>query len=736
MRLSERKFRGLRFGVFEADLESHELRKHGLRIKLTGQPFQALTLLLERSGELVTRDDLRQALWPNEPWGNHDQRLNKIVNKIRDALCDSAEGPRYLETVPRMGYRFLLNVEPFGELTNGNGLKLETVATTEIAPSTEPVVKSEPLVKVAAVQRILSTLRWWGLAGVLASLLLVATIANRPLSRRADTLKIFEPAPLTTYVGSELYPSISPDGKQVVFAWDGGARKGSHIYTTPVSGGSAKTITEDARNDYNPVWSFDGQEIAYLRDAGLTRAEVWIVHSDGTGARKLREISRAVTDQSLAWLRGGNWLIAAEQPEQNGPSSLFVISTKTGEQRPLATPSGALAGDASPAVSPDGMRLAFTRATSGSWRDIHVVHMSSDQRFAGEPVRLTDARTIIGPMAWTPDSRSIVFSAATTAAGSRHLSQLVDASPGVKSAIKELGIEGDYPAIARTGLKLVYVRKNLEQSSIWRLELDSASSLPRQVRMVSSTRRDFTTDLASDGVHLVFSSVRSGPSEIWMSEKDGSNLRRLTSIGGSTPRWSPDGKRIVFESNHRGQPEIYVLTISTESVLRLTSDQGSNLRPSWSRDGRYVYFGSNRTGKSQIWKVPSSGGDAVQITRRGGIYAVETFDGNSIYYTTPDLPSAVWTTSANGGDETEVIRDVVGYSTIAMARDGLYFLSSLTRVGAQLDLLKFKNGATRRLATIDRPVHRFLSSSPDGRSVLYTQVDREDSDLMVIDPFH
>ena len=86
--MAETKMRGVRFSVFEVDLELHELRKHGVRIRLAGQPFQALALLLEHPEEVVTREQFRGALWPNELWGEHDQRLNKIVNKIREALSE------------------------------------------------------------------------------------------------------------------------------------------------------------------------------------------------------------------------------------------------------------------------------------------------------------------------------------------------------------------------------------------------------------------------------------------------------------------------------------------------------------------------------------------------------------------------------------------------------------------------------------------------------------------------
>src|SRR5437660_3699644 len=98
------------FGVFEVDLRAAELRKRGVRIKLQEQPFQILSLLLEHSGEIVTREELRQRLWPAHTFVDFDRSLNKAMTKLRSALGDSAESPRYVETIPRHGYRFLAPV--------------------------------------------------------------------------------------------------------------------------------------------------------------------------------------------------------------------------------------------------------------------------------------------------------------------------------------------------------------------------------------------------------------------------------------------------------------------------------------------------------------------------------------------------------------------------------------------------------------------------------------------------
>ena len=102
----------LRFAVFEVDLAAGELRKNGTRIRLQEQPFQILVYLLDRPGEVVTREELRQKLWPADTFVDFDHSLNTAVNKLREALGDSASSPRYVETLARRGYRFLAPVQP------------------------------------------------------------------------------------------------------------------------------------------------------------------------------------------------------------------------------------------------------------------------------------------------------------------------------------------------------------------------------------------------------------------------------------------------------------------------------------------------------------------------------------------------------------------------------------------------------------------------------------------------
>src|ERR1700731_5233011 len=111
MQKAEQPYKHLRFGVFEMDLRTGELRKHGMQVRLQKQPFQVLAMLLEHAGEVVTREELQKNLWPANTFVDFDHGLNKAINKIRDALGDSAESPRFVETVARRGYRFLAEVK-------------------------------------------------------------------------------------------------------------------------------------------------------------------------------------------------------------------------------------------------------------------------------------------------------------------------------------------------------------------------------------------------------------------------------------------------------------------------------------------------------------------------------------------------------------------------------------------------------------------------------------------------
>jgi len=142
-----------RFGIYEADASSGELRKSGLRVRLQDQPFQVLLVLLQRPGEVVTREELRQRLWPADTFVDFDHGLNTVMNKLREALSDSASNPRFVETLARRGYRFLAPVEHLDAPRSTPSVPGEADAQTPAPAPCSPQLSS-PASSVSVLTRV------------------------------------------------------------------------------------------------------------------------------------------------------------------------------------------------------------------------------------------------------------------------------------------------------------------------------------------------------------------------------------------------------------------------------------------------------------------------------------------------------------------------------------------------------------------------------------------------------
>jgi Tol biopolymer transport system component len=200
------------------------------------------------------------------------------------------------------------------------------------------------------------------------------------------------------------------------------------------------------------------------------------------------------------------------------------------------------------------------------------------------------------------------------------------------------------------------------------------------------------------------------------------------------PRWSPDGQRIVFDSNIEGQFEIYQIDANGGRPQRLTYHPANDAVASYSRDGHWIYFCSDRTGRWEIWKVLATGGQAVQVTRNGGYVAFESLDGAFVYYTKDLYTSDLWRIPVGGGNEVEIVKSLMG-NGFALAHTGIYFEQPNNNGSTSLKFLSFATGKASVLATITRPLDDDLSVSPDERYLLYTQLDRAGSDLMLVENF-
>jgi dipeptidyl aminopeptidase/acylaminoacyl peptidase len=287
---------------------------------------------------------------------------------------------------------------------------------------------------------------------------------------------------------------------------------------------------------------------------------------------------------------------------------------------------------------------------------------------------------------------------------------------------------------------MVYIQSEPSVTDIWRLAHPASSArreAPQKLLLAS-----MNPAYAPDGRTIAFESRRGGPNGIWLGEADGSRPVQLTRFksDSGTPRWSPDGRRLAFDSLEAGNWDIYVVGTDGGAPRRLTADPSEDAIGTWSRDGRSIYFNSDRSGRTELWKVAAEGGTAVQVTRGGGYYALESEDGRSLYYSKEQV-SGVWRAPLAGGQESQVVSGPVPWQSWALGHHGLYYSTTedrvpVRRVRLTIEYLDFASGRTTPL--LIREGGAFwggLAVSPDEKWILFGEAQPWQADLALIENF-
>jgi Tol biopolymer transport system component/DNA-binding winged helix-turn-helix (wHTH) protein len=717
-----------RFGVFEVDLRTEELRKQGMKLRLPRQSFAVLAMLLERPGELVSRDELREKLWPADTFVDFDHGLNAAVNRLREALGDSADLPRFIETLPRRGYRFIASVEaPSAQpdaSTSGDGPGAPAQPATQ-----ESRAYSAGLNKVSDRRRGPAT-KWTLVAAMI--LLAVGIVywgwlrrtaaSNEPLAHADVTV-----VPFTSFKGQEVSPAFSPDGNQIVFAWDGGNSDSAErfdLYVKVVGSESLLRLTSKPSVWLVPAWSPDGRTIAFLR-LSSNGSGIFSVPAIGGPERKLAstavlQYAPAVT---LSWSPDGTELAFAA----SDPSALWtfsILSVDTGVVRQIPTPQ--CEESFSPVFSPDGTRLAFNCSSVVAMSRVFVM-----PRGGGTARQVITVPGIPLPLAWSHDGKRIIFSKEYSA----DLWEV--SSEGGKANALLFARDAVQPAVARQGNRLAYASGH-DNMNVWGVDLHGKGKLTPKL-LISSTRAQSGPDISPDGKKIAFESDRSGWREVWVSDFDGSNPVQLSDFHSltGTARWSPDGGRIVFDSKESGISGLYLIDPHGGPSHKISAIPQDASVPSWSRDGRWIYFTSDAPPDSGLYKAAPEGGNAVLLSRTLGYNVQEANDG-SLYFAGADFNAEIHVLPKVGGKEKALANmpRVLYPTDWALAANGIYFID---RKGARatLSFFGFENARVRVLTELQKQpgVWCGIALSPDQRWLVYSQIDEKVSDIMLAEHY-
>jgi Tol biopolymer transport system component/DNA-binding winged helix-turn-helix (wHTH) protein len=718
----------VRFGAFEADLDSGELRKNGLRLKLQDQPFEVLRILLERPGEIVSREELRTRLWPSGTFVDFDHSLNASINKLREALADTAANPRFIQTVPRRGYRFVAPAE-----------RCVPAPQRLSPPPPDPIQQTSP-------QRTRGLSRPAPLVAALAIVAVVAAALSVWSKSSSSHSLPSKPIPLTSSPGRELQPDFSPDANYIVYSGGLGGIHNPDIYVKQIGSAAAvHRLTGSPYPEIGPKWSPDGRQIAFVRVQAVNdsaEAEVAVIPALGGPTRKVTTIRIPLlktfgAEWFVDWFPNSEALVIADRRPNGENLALAGVDIRTGERWELTTPPEGM-GDLDPAVSPDGSRLAFTRY-GGNHESIYLLRLDARYRSIGEPRARTAGALSRAPV-WTPDGRQILF-----ASGPQHWKRLFRMSAYRQSAPEQVGfaVEGVQPlspAIS-ANWNVAYPVYRAE-TDIYRTDLSRTAAYARSLPFASSTFLDHLPEYSPDGRLIAFISNRSGSNQIWLSDSNTVNSHQLTFLPEEQEakgvRWSPDGRRLLFISG----TAVYSIGVDGgPPTIHVKDPPVAGYAADWSRDGKWIVYASNTTGRSEIWKAPviaaSNPVGTIQITRNGGTAPRTGVEGHFIYYTKGNLPSEVWKVPLEGGPEVRVVDKVIHSGAFTANSDGVYFVPFHDRSGRDaVHFLHFRSGRRTAVASLAGHPMWGLSISPDNRFLLTAQMLGEgEADLMLVEKF-
>ena len=678
----------IRFGEFEADLHSGEIRKSGSRIKLQDQPFKVLQILLEHPGDLVTREELQSRIWPEESFGDFDHAVNVAVGKLRVALGDSAENPSFIETVPRRGYRFVARLDG---------------ASVDTHPAQVPVLEAQPTGPGSGLNRALLASLVILVSGILLGLGVF-------LGRRTAQSQPPDFQRLTVSRGTVYSARFAPDGHNVIYAasWDGapieiflsdpklpGARnlglpatqllavsssgemavlqsldhrflltvRGT-LGQVPLTGGSPRQLAESI--DWAD-WAPDAAMLAAVRDMG--------------GKQRLEFPLGHVLYETSGWISHirvspkGDQVAFLDHPIYPDDRGVVSIVDLTGRKRVLSTGWESIEGLA---WSADGAEIWFSAAHAGLERSIYAADLSGSQRLifrAPGGVMLqdiaSDGRVLVtrdeqrvGMMALAPRTtkeREVSWrdwSVPTDISGDGNTvlfdEQGVESGPTYTAAVRDM--RGSPPVPLGEGMA-----GNLSPDGKW------ATTIVSNARLL----------LLPTGAGAAKQIEKSDIQQYWHGAY-----------------WMPDGKQIVFSGNRPGHAvQCFAQNLEGGKARPVTPEGVTFCEVS--PDGKLI--AGNGLAGSGGWLYPIEGGQPRPIP---GLLAGETFawtaDPHYVYvYRGKQAPVSVCRLNLLTG-ERQFLReitppDVAGVSDIShvhFSADGRAYVYSYTRLLSELYLVK------------------------------------------------
>jgi Tol biopolymer transport system component/DNA-binding winged helix-turn-helix (wHTH) protein len=551
----------LRFGPFELFFESWELRKNGVRLKLSGQAIQALLLLTENPGCLVSREELRRRLWPGDSYGDFEHGLNAAINRLRETLGDDANNPVFIETLPGRGYRF-------------------------IGPIAQPLSAKEEKEKEASPKT--GGRKLWAIGAGIVSLFVLFPLAFYWLTSPPPAPQVFRYRQLTTdrEVKNETpcgYDSLSvTDGPRIFFS-----EPSSTVVQVSSGGGEVSKVSTPfacfSICDISP----DKTELLGLSVTNGMAADqpLWVLSVASGQARRLGNL----TGRAPAWSPDGKRIAYAAHNGPSGNYDLYIAAKDGSEARRLITIENGFVYRIR--WSPNGkvLRMIVRHKSSSS-----LLEVSTDGSNLHPVMQFPGENRLVMWINWTPDQRYFLFTMGRGDPDTWDIWALREThslfrTRTAKPVQLTSGAMSFWNPMPSADGKQIFAIGGQFRGELARYDVTSRKFGPF-LSGISAEQLDFS----KDGNWVTYVTFPEGI--LWRSKVDGSERMQLTSspLRVEVPHWSPDGTRIAFAGYPPEGPwKIYLVSADGGKPEVVSESQNDELDPTWSPDGNTLIFGGH-----------------------------------------------------------------------------------------------------------------------------------------------
>lgn len=686
----------LRFGPFELNRRTGELFRKGLKIKLQGQPLQLLLLLVDRPGEVITREEMRSLLWPEDTFVDFDHSLNSAIKKLRATLRDSASSPKFIETLTRQGYRFIAPIEAAPpELSNDRAASPSHPApTTEFPP---PSARRFPL-RWAAVTAL-----------VIAGGAILIMFWRLPFARRAT--KASDLSILLSGNGNLQDPAISLDGKMLAYVKKEGGR--DQIQVRRINGGQPLTLFNDAAREAEPAFSPDGERIAFTRYVAPGESQICTGSVFGGDFTPVIDGGR-----EPAWSRGGKRLaFILDRPGQ--PQKLAIAGADGSNLRTVLVADSRYPFLHAPSWSPDGVSLAVERSMGGVTGEILLESIKGG---SGKTLSVVSANVSVHHPVFTPDGKGLIYSSNRAGAWNIWYRSLKDNS--VTQLTRGPGPE-QWPSVSGAGRVVFIENTTQDRLLITALSAHASEITSRAPRVIlSHSPYLWAPSISPDGKEIAYSQGEyNGDWGIWIAPSGGGAPHRLTS--GHEPQiyghFSHDGQWLIYFTWTPGRQRVWMTPRSGGAATPLTPPGEDASYGDLSPDGSQIAYTRTENGKEHVVLAPVRGGDERPLTFSKSTVARWSPDGKWVAYS-PDrsYASGVFIIHPDGTGNRRLTAD--GGWPIWMSGGKRIAFRTLGKDGNQrVSLITLEGGKITPLDGVDFAGDNApVDFSADGKKMAYT----------------